>query len=386
MMDSKQLPATMKAQFLDAFNAPYSYRDTPLPTISSPNDILIKVDAASYCHTDAVLAAGKMPPNPPSFPHIGCHEFAGTIVALPPGPHPPTSLRVGDRVGVPGRSFRPCTECFECAAGPTPEDPDADPPGYSVYCPRSINNGLSGPGGFREYAVVDARQVAPIPDGMSAVDTAVLMCAGLTIYAALKRCALKPGQRVGIMGCGGGLGHLGLQFATAMGLKVVGVDNADGPLELARETTGDARIVDARREDAHTVVKDLGKEDGKRDRGDMGLDAVIILPESQAAFTYGIKLLRNHGKCVVVSFPDKDIQVSARDIVFRDISIVGSLVGSNKLLREMLRFASEHAVKASVRTFPLRRLNDLVDEYHKGGGGKLVIDMSLPDDPWPNEP
>lgn len=379
-MDSKQLPATMKAQFLDDFNVPYTCRNVPLPTISSPSDVLIKVDAASYCHTDAVLAAGKMPPNPPSFPHIGCHEFAGTIVALPSTPDPPISLRMGDRVGVPGRSFRPCTECFECAAGPTPENPDADPPGYSVYCPRSTNNGLSGPGGFREYAVVDAQQVAPIPDGMSAVDTAVLMCAGLTIYAALKRCALKPGQRVGIMGCGGGLGHLGLQFATGMGLKVVGVDNADSPLKLARETTSEARIVDARTEDADAVAKELGGEDGKQDRGDMGLDAVVILPESQAAFTYGMKLLRNHGKCVLVSFPEKDIQISARDIVFRDISIVGSLVGSNKLLREMLRFASEHGIKASVRTFPLKRLNGLVHEYHKGGGGKLVIDMALPDD------
>ncbi|KAL2106351.1 hypothetical protein VUR80DRAFT_6855 [Thermomyces stellatus] len=378
MMDSKQkLPATMKAQFLDAFNAPYTCRSVPLPTISSPNDVLIKVDAASYCHTDAVLAAGKMPPNPPSFPHVGCHEFAGTVVGLPPSPDPAISLCVGDRVGVPGRSFRPCTECFECAAGPTPENPDADPPGYSVYCPRATNNGISGPGGFREYAVVDARQVAPIPDGMSAVDAAVLMCAGLTIYAALKRCGLKPGERVGIMGCGGGLGHLGLQFATGMGLRVVGVDNSDGPLKLARETTSEARIVDARTKDADDVARELGEEDGKKDRGDMGLDAVVILPESQAAFTYGIKLLRNHGKCVVVSFPEKDIQVSARDIVFRDISIVGSLVGSNKLLREMLRFASEHGVKASVRTFPLERLNDLVHEYHKGCGGKLVIDMAL---------
>lgn len=377
-MDSN-LPATMKAQFLDAFNTPYTPRTVPLPTLSSPTDLLIKVSAASYCHTDLLLASGAMAPNPPSLPHIGCHEFAGTVAALHPDARTP--LRVGDRVGVPGRSFRPCGECFECAAGPTGADPDADPPGYSVYCPRGTNNGLSGPGGFREYAVVDARQVAPVPEGMDAVDAAVLMCAGVTIYAALKRCGLKPGQRVGIMGCGGGLGHLGLQFATKMGLRVVGVDNADGPLGLARETAGGARIVDARAEDADAVARGLGEEDGKVDRGDMGLDAVVVLPESQAAFTYAIKLLRNHGRCVVVSFPEKDIEIPARDIVFRDISVVGSLVGSNKLLREMLRFAAEHGVKASVRTFPLGRLNDLVQEYHKGAGGKLVIDMTLPDDP-----
>lgn len=375
------LPKSMKAQFLDTFNTPYALRTVPLPTITSPHDILIKVDAASYCHTDAVLAAGQMQPNPPSLPHIGCHEFAGTIVALPDpsSSSPSTSFKVGDRVGIPGRSYHPCGTCFECATEPTPETPDADPAGYSVYCATALNNGISRPGGFAEYAIADIRQLSPIPDNLSAVDTAVLMCAGVTIYGALKRCALQPGQRVGVIGCGGGLGHLGLQFATKMGLKVLGVDNADAPLKLARELATGARIVDARGEDAHDVVVELGAEDGREDREDMGLDAVIILPESQRAFDYGVALLRNHGRCVVVSFPEKGFHISARDVVFRDISIVGSLVGSNKMSREVLQFAAEHGVRAVLKTFPLSRLNDLVDEYHKGEGGKLVIDMTLPD-------
>ncbi|CAM1509702.1 Fc.00g000370.m01.CDS01 [Cosmosporella sp. VM-42] len=322
------LPRVMRAQFLDAFNAPYCLRSVDIPVPRSNHDILIKVDAASYCHTDAVLAAGQMLPNPPSFPHIGCHEFAGTVVALPESSSSSASqlLRLGDRVGVPGRAFRPCGTCFECRSGPTAKEPDADGPGYSVYCPRAGNNGISAPGGFREYAVVDCRQVTPIPDGLSAVDTAVLMCAGVTIYAALKKCGLGLGQRVGIMGCGGGLGHLGLQFAVGMGLKVVGVDAADAPLRLAKGVVDEAaRIIDARVEDAVDVVAQLGQEDGKQDKGDMGLDAVLVLPESQAAFDYGVALLRNHGTCVVVSFPDKGFHISARDVVFRDISIVGSL-------------------------------------------------------------
>ncbi|KAH8898470.1 alcohol dehydrogenase-like protein [Thozetella sp. PMI_491] len=375
--EGPQIPTVMKAQFLDAFNKPYDLHSVPLPTLTSAHDVLIKVDAASYCHTDAVLAAGQMPPYPSSFPHIGCHEFAGTVVSV--SPESPSSIKIGDRVGVPGRSFHPCGSCFECSAGPTPEDPDADQPGYSVYCTKSFNNGISAPGGFREYAVVDARQVVPIPDGFSAVDTAVLMCAGITIYAALKRCNLKSGQRVAIMGCGGGLGHLGLQFASKMGLEVLGVDAADAPLALARTVAPDTRVVDARAEKADAIVAQLGKEDGKSDRGAMGVDAVIILPEGQAAFDYGVALLKNHGKCVVVSFPEKGFHVSARDLVFRDISIVGSLVGSNKLLREMLQFAAEHSVKASIKTFPLSKLNELVKEYHKGDGGKLAIDFQLAD-------
>jgi D-arabinose 1-dehydrogenase-like Zn-dependent alcohol dehydrogenase len=388
------LPPSMKAQFLDAFNTPYALRSTPLPAITTPYDILIKVDAASYCHTDAVLAAGQMLPNPPSLPHVGCHEFAGTVVGLPPTIAPGSEsessfpVRIGDRVGVPGRSFHPCGKCSECAAGPTDEDPSADPPGYSVYCPHALNHGISSDGGFREYAVVDVRQVARIPDSISAVEAAAFMCAGITIYGALKRCfsnnlpvsSSSSGQRrVGIIGCGGGLGHLGLQFAAKMGYKVVGVDNADAPLELSRALDTGAWIVDSRDTDADDVVAKIGEEDGKTENGDMGLDAVIILPESQKAFDYGVRLLRNHGRCVIVSFPERGFHVSARDVVFRDISIVGSLVGSNTLMKEMLDFAETHVVRAAVKTFSLARLNELVEEYNKGYGGKLVVDMALRD-------
>ncbi len=393
--DSSSLPSHMRAQVLDAFNTPYALRTLPLPALSSPYDMLVRVEAASYCHTDAVLAAGQMhPPFPPSFPHIGCHEFAGTVVALPE----PAELaaaqsqqwpagadfRIGDRVGVPGRSFHPCGRCFECVRL------TEDSPGYSVYCPHAGNKGIGEPGGFCEYAVVDRRQVAPLARNLSAVEAAPLMCAGLTVYAALKRCGLAPGDRVGIMGCGGGLGHLGLQFAAGMQLNVVGVDNADGPLQLARDiahasgkTEGDGQIlvVDARVQKAADVVAQLGRESGLEEgSGDAGLDAVVILPESQAALDYGIGLLRNHGKCVVVSFPQAGFHLSSRDLVFRDISVVGSLVGSNTMLREMLRFADEHNVRPTLaKTFPLSKLNDLVAEYHKGQGGKFVIDMVAPD-------
>ncbi|KAK4545297.1 hypothetical protein LTR36_003477 [Oleoguttula mirabilis] len=374
-MADTALPDDMRAQVLEAFDNPYVLRILPLPELSSDDDLLIKVDAASYCHTDAVLAAGQMRPNPLAFPHVGSHEFAGTVVSLPSSPSATAKQYcIGDRVGVPGRAFHPCGLCFECLD--TSRD-ESDHKGYSVYCSNAENNGISKNGGFGEYAVVDARQVASLPDAISAVDAAPLMCAGVTIFGALKRCKLRKGQRVGIIGAGGGLGHLGLQFASAMGLRTIGVDAADGPLQLAKSLGTDALIVDARYEDANTIVEGLGKEDGKTDRLDMGLDAVIILPEGQAGFDFGMSLLRNHGTCVVVSFPEKGFNVSARDLVFRDIKVIGSLVGSNATLREMLDFAAEHKVRAVIKTYPLAELNALVDEYHRGSGGKLVIDMSM---------
>ena len=112
---------------------------------------------------------------------------------------------------------------------------------------------------------------------------------------------------------------------------------------------------------------------------EMGLDAVIVLPESQAAFDYAMALLKSHGTCVVVSFPEKGFHVNARDVVFRDIRIIGSLVGSNQVLREMLSFSAEHGVRALSTSFPLAKLNELVEEYQNARGGELVVDMSLQD-------
>lgn len=232
---------------------------------------------------------------------------------------------------------------------------------------------------------MDARQVAPIVDGMTCVEVAPLMCAGVTIYAALKKCGLKEGERVGIIGAGGGLGHLGLQYAVAMGLRVVGVEAADRPLSLAKSTVksfgagSGARIVDSREESAEDLVSQIGAQDAANDRGQQGVDAVIVLPESQAAFEYAMRLLKNHGVCVMVSFPEKGFHISAHDVVFRDISVIGSLVGSNACLKEMLRFSAEHGIRAMSKTYRLSALNELVEQYHEGDGGKLILDMSLVD-------
>ena len=371
-MASTTIPDQMKAQVLEEFNKPYAYISLPVPTTSTDNDLLIRVDAAGYCHTDAVLAAGQYRPNPPNFPHIGSHEFAGTVVATPDSPSTAAkSYPIGTRVGVPGLGYHSCGSCFKCKKSSSEGEE------YSLFCANASSNGISRNGGFGEYAVVDARQVALLPDVMDSTDAAPLMCAGVTIYQALKRCHLSPGQRVGIVGCGGGLGHLGLQFAEAMGLRTTGVDAADGPLQLAKDLGTKTTIVDARTSQAEGCVRQIGKEDGKADRADMGLDAVIILPESQASFDYGMKLLRNHGLCVVVSFPEKGFHVDSRDLVFRDINVVGTLLGTISTLKEMVAFAAKHNVKAVKKTYALGKLNDLVDEYNKGGGGKLVVDMTI---------
>lgn len=367
-MAAAELPDQMKAQVLEGYGTAYTFTTCPLPKIASKYEIVVKVEAAGYCHTDAVLAAGDRKGDPASFPHIGGHEFVGNIVAFPETPSEAVNeYRIGSRVGIPGRGFGACGSCNECTGS------NRDGPGYSVFCPKTQGNGLSKHGGFAEYAVVDIRQCVPVPSSMSSLDAAPLMCAGVTIFNAIKCCNLSAGQHLGIIGCGGGLGHLGLQFADALGLDVTGVDAADGPLELAKSLGTKARIVDARSTSADAVFQEDMSEGTKL----QGLDALIVLPESQASFDYGMKMLRNHGLCVVVSIPTHGFRVSAVDLVFRGIKVQGTILGTNRVLRETVAFAAEHNIKPVKKTFALNQLNQLVAEYHKGFGGKLVVDLSI---------
>jgi D-arabinose 1-dehydrogenase-like Zn-dependent alcohol dehydrogenase len=365
-MAQSSVPKTMKAQVLRAFNASYELSTLPVPGPPTGKDILLRVRAAGFCHTDAVFASGAMGQK---LPLIGSHEFAGEVVALGNEVTSP-ALRVGVRVGSFGRAYRPCGTCWAC------RNNDGDEKGYSKFCPAAGNLGLTGNGGFQEYAIVDSRQVAVLPGELDFVDAAPLMCAGYTIYCAFQKLGLRAGARVGIIGCGGGLGHLGLQFGTAMGYQMVGVDNQDSTLKLARHLDTGASIFDARVVDPEGLLTQIDGGEVK-ESFERGLEAVFILPESQRAFDYGFKLLRNNAICMVISFPTQGFHFSARDVVFRGIKIMGLIPGGQSIMQEMLTFAAEHGVRAVRKTFPLADLNDLVQEYNKGEGGKLVVDMDL---------
>ncbi|KAL7905012.1 alcohol dehydrogenase [Trichoderma velutinum] len=371
----------MRAQVLEAHNSPYVLRERAKPGSPTGHDLLIQVQAASYCHTDAVLAEGGFPQHP--LPRVGCHEFAGTIIAMGSEVRPELGLKEGLVVGVPGRSYHSCGTCYEC------RNNDGDPETYGVWCTRGGNLGMNRDGGFQDYCIVDSRQVAPIPSQMSAVDAAPMMCAGLTVWNALGRAGVKlergggEGMTVAISGAGGGLGHIGVQFAVKLGCDVLAIDASDAALDILQEVTqslgsqsSKVTVVDARTDKARTVRERTFGQSEPGLEGEKGADAVLILPESQRALDYGMELLKNHGTCVIVSFPKDGFHFEPRDLIFRHITLIGVLVGKNRQLRAMVNFAAEQGVRARIRTYALEELNDLVADYHKGVvGGKLVVDM-----------
>ena len=374
----------MRAQVLEKFNEPYVFKtDHPKPPDPTGPEILVQVQAASYCHTDAVFASGSMWQD---LPRVGSHEFSGVISAIGPSVSPSLNLSIGQLVGCPGRAFTPCGHCHECTHN------ENDPVGYGVWCKRAGNLGLTRDGGFQEYALADSRQVAPVPSGLTAREVAPLMCAGLTIWSALARGGISTtpnggvGKTVAISGAGGGLGHLGVQFAARLGCTVLAIEAADKQLTLLRKVVSDLgaggekiQIIDARTTSATTVRARISNYTTDAvEKDEHGANCLLVLPEQQKALDYGMQLLKDHSTCVIVSFPiDNGFKFNPRDIVFRHINVTGVLVGRNWQLRAMLEFAAKHNVKARSRYYKLEQLNGLVQDYHKNEGGKLVVDFAL---------
>ena len=185
-----------------------------------------------------------------------------------------------------------------------------------------------------------------------------------------------------IIGAGGGLGHLGVQFAAKLGCRVIAVDAADKAMKLLNEViqglgsdASKVTIVDARKQQAEDVRIALCGKPERSLEGEKGADGALILPESQQALDFGMKLLKSHSTCVTISFPIEGFHIQPRDLVFRHITMVGVLVGRNRHLRAMLQFAAAHNVRAKTVTYALEQLDELVDDYHQGASGKLVVDM-----------
>lgn len=338
---------TMKAAVVRDFGQPLVIEEVPVPQVG-PGQILVKIAASGVCHTDLHAAEGDWPvrPKPPFIPG---HEGVGHVAAVGAGV---THVREGDRVGVPWL-YTACGHCAHCLGG------------WETLCESQQNTGYSVNGGFADYVLADPNYVGILPDTVGFVEIAPVLCAGVTVYKGLKVTDTKPGDWVAISGIGG-LGHMAVQYAKAMGLNVIAVDIDDAKLALAKKL-GAELTVNARNEDPAAVVK---KSVG-------GARGVLVTAVSTKAFQQALGMVGRGGTVSLNGLPPGDFPLSIFDTVLNGITVRGSIVGTRLDLQEALDFAGQGKVHATVATDRLENVNSVFDRMRKGEiEGRIVLDMA----------
>ena len=338
---------TMKAAVVRQFGKPLVIEDVPVPQ-PGLGEVLVKVKACGVCHTDLHAASGDWPVKPVP-PFIPGHEVAGIVAALGPGVK---NLKVGDAVGV-AWLHDACMSCEYCETG------------WETLCEHQHNTGYSVNGGFAEYVIASAAFAAKLPATIDFAAIAPILCAGVTTYKGLKETEARPGEWVVISGVGG-LGHVAIQYAKAMGLKVAAVDIAEDKLALARETGADLAV---------NVLAD-GAVDKVLAATGGGAHGVLVTAVSTAAFAQALKMVRRKGTVSLVGLPPGEFPTPIFDVVLKRITVRGSIVGTRRDLDEAIAFAADGKVKAEVAKVPLAEINDVFDRMKAGRiDGRMVLDF-----------
>lgn len=337
--------ADMLAAMVTRFGAPLEIRRIPVPE-PGPGQVLIKVHAVGVCHTDLHAANGDWP-SKPELPRIPGHEAVGEIVALGPGVN---TVALGDRVGVPWL-HEACGHCEFCLGG------------WETLCPQQKRTGYDVDGGFAEYLVANPNYVAHIPSAMGYVQAAPLVCAGVTVYKGLVMTQARPGDWVAISGIGG-LGHLAVQYAKAMGFQVVAVDIDEQKLDLAAKLGSDLTVNAASTDVAGYLQRTVG-----------GVHGVLVTAVGRAAFGQAIAMVRPGATVVLNGIPPGDMSLNIFDLVMRAITLRGSIVGTRSDMAHALALAAQKGIKATIRTARLSDINDIFTDMHSVAiAGRIVID------------
>lgn len=338
------LPQTMKAAVVHAYGQPLRLEEAPVPR-PGPGQILVQIAASGVCHTDLHAADGDWPVKPP-LPFIPGHEGVGIVAAVGDGV---SAVREGDRVGVPWL-YTACGHCEHCLTG------------WETLCASQQNTGYSVNGGYAEYVLADPGFVGHLPANVPFAEIAPILCAGVTVYKGLKETEARPGQWVVISGIGG-LGHVAVQYAKAMGMHVAAVDVAPSKLDLARRLGADLTVNAAETNPVQEIRSTIG-----------GAHGVLVTAVGRSAFAQAIGMARRGGTVSLVGLPPGDFPVPIFDVVLNRITIRGSIVGTRADLAEALMFAGEGKVRATVETAPLDSVNEILDRLKRGEiDGRVVM-------------
>ena len=313
---------------------PPTIEELPAPEVG-PLDALIRVTACGVCATDLKVAARGTAP----LPLVLGHEVVGVVETIGDAVQD-SQLRPGDRVAV--HALFSCGECEYCLAG----EEEACISGMAALA------GLGHPGGYAELMRVPADHLVPIPDLLSDVDAAPLLCAGLTVFAAMKNGGLVAGQRVAIIGIGG-LGHLAIPIARGLGAEVIAVTSSPDKAEVARELG------------AADVVSGPGAGDRIRELG--GVDLVLNTADSADAVADVIPGMRRQSTLVLLTGAlGEHLPVSPGAMMGLQMRVVSSFFGSTQDLRDLLGLAVRHGIRPIIEVYPLSSVGEVHERLRAG--------------------
>ncbi|RCK65220.1 Alcohol dehydrogenase 2 [Candida viswanathii] len=345
------IPTTQKAIIFETNGGKLEYKDIPVPK-PKPNELLINVKYSGVCHTDLHAWKGDWPLDT-KLPLVGGHEGAGVVVAIGDNVK---GWKVGDLAGVKWLNGS-CMNCEYCQQGAEPNCPQADLSGYTHD------------GSFQQYATADAVQAARIPAGTDLANVAPILCAGVTVYKALKTADLQPGQWVAISGAAGGLGSLAVQYAKAMGYRVVAIDGGADKGEFVKSLGAEVFVDFLKEKDIVGAVKKA------TDGGPHGAVNVSI---SEKAINQSVDYVRTLGKVVLVGLPaGSKVSAPVFDSVVKSIQIKGSYVGNRKDTAEAVDFFSRGLIKCPIKVVGLSELPEVYKLMEEGKIlGRYVLDNS----------
>ena len=343
----------VKAYGTEAADAPLQGLSIPRREVAA-HDVKIEILYCGVCHSDLHTARNEW--HNTVYPNVPGHEVVGKVVSV--GNHV-KKFKVGDTVGI-GCIVDSCRECQYCNEGleqfcepgmtGTYNSPDKYLPNVQTY------------GGYSESIVVDENYVLSIPENLDLAATAPLLCAGITTYSPLKHWNVGPGKNVGIVGIGG-LGHMGIKIAKAMGAHVVAF------------TTSESKFKEAQRLGADEVVLSTDPAQMNKFRGKLHfiLDAVSAEHDINAY----LGLLRVDGSLALVGAPEQPLPVAAFSVILGRKSFAGSMIGGIAETQEMLDFCGKHNITADIEMIDMNQINEAYDRLLKGDiKYRFVIDMA----------
>ncbi len=315
-------------------------------------DVEIDIFYCGVCHSDLHTARNEWQGT--VYPNVPGHEIVGRVTKV--GDHV-SRFNVGDLVGV-GCMVDSCRECESCREGLEQYCENGNVQTYNGH-EKYLNQQTFG--GYSERVVVDEDFVLRIPENLDPAATAPLLCAGITTYSPLRHWNVGPGKRVGIVGIGG-LGHMGVKIAKAMGAHVVVI------------TTSMAKVADAKRLGADEIILSTDEQQMKDNVGTLHfiLDCVSAAHDINAY----LKLLKRDGSLTLVGAPENPLPVAPFSLIPKRKSFSGSMIGGIRETQEMLDFCGRHNITSDIELIPMQDINSAFERLLKGDVKyRFVIDM-----------